>query len=163
MQPSDINRQLALEEEYILKSQGRGIAAWNDTLDNARLHQNPKAYAVVVNAMQSSIEALEVICNKGTRGAGGKYRGLIRVLGYDKCIAIAMHILLNTCISSNPRMQACLSNIGKAIELEILIQSLDKVNPLYVKNTEQNLKDKKVFSLYHRYRTFVQGFTLSKD
>ena len=158
MQSSDIKRQLSIEEEYILKSQGRGIAAWNDTLDNARLHQNPKAYAVVVDAMQSSIKELEYMCCAGTRGTGGKYRILIRELGYEKCVAIAMHILLNTCVSPNTRMQACLTTIGKAIELELLIQSLDKVNPLYVKSTEEDLRGKKVFSLYHRYRTFVQGY-----
>ena len=106
----------------------------------------PRAAALLARVYADVAQALQVIADVKTRGAGGKLKGWLRNIPKDVAAVIAVRECIHLCSSSDSInrpvvLQDLAINIGKLIELEVRIAEASAVNPLYMMKVHDRIKE----------------------
>jgi len=161
-----VQRQIELEQKYTTEGVLRTIRQWEKDLEQGRVADTTIGRAITIRCYHLVRNELEGLVNAGTRGMGGKYRGLIRDIGIDKAAIIALRTALqctpetyNGFLSSRrdntrvPVVQTYLSLASAALEVEFMITKLSIAAPIYVDKVVKSMEEARTRSVNHRTRT----------
>lgn len=152
-------RQVELEKQYTTQGILDAMAHWEREAAAGRTADHHVGRTLSVRLYHLVQEALEEICTAGTRGLGGKYRGYIRAVGYDKAAVVAIRLLLNLTTKklridrTAPLAQDFISEAGTQMHMEFTHCMLTLAAPGYMRAVDQYMKDNGTRSVNHRRRT----------
>lgn len=163
-----LERQIKIESEYTNQGILLAVQKWEKDQAEGRLADTSVGRALTIRTYKLVQEQLEIICNAGTRGVGGKYRALLKEVGLDKCAIIGMRIALGLVggtkskhhagmqgRNGEPLAQDFLSDAGLNIEAEHMLIKLSAAAPGYMHRVMVSLDDARTKSLNHRRRTLA--------
>ena len=151
-------RQIELEEEARAVAYAKGQAIIQDALDSGRYSELPVGRKLLAEAFNGCVADLEATLNARGAGLYAKYRGMLRRIPVETSVALGMRYLLSAVthpVQSKARFQTILTELGKAIEAEAMVCSIEKAAPVYLERTLQYLDRSYTKSINHRYRTFL--------
>lgn len=161
-------RQEKIESEYTNQGILLAVQKWEKDQAEGRLADTSVGRSLTVRTYRLVQEELSLICNSGARGVGGKYRGLLKEVGLDKCAIIGMRIALGLVggvkakqhsvlpnRTGEPLVQDFLSDAGMNLEAEHMLTKLTAAAPGYMHRVMQSLDDARTKSLNHRRRTLT--------
>lgn len=131
----------------------------------------PRAQALVRRMYAVVEESLVEIMNTKVRGRGGQYLNLLRKLSPELASVIAIRCCIEKCSiikrGKGGRQMVTLQNlamtIGRQYDTEILIADSEKVNPLYMKKVQQQVKDNATTNVGHIRRLYSVAYTRVMD
>lgn len=163
-----LERQAKIESEYTNQGILASVQKWEKDQAEGRLADTSVGRALTVRTYKLVQEQLEIICNSGARGVGGKYRSLLKDIGLDKCAIIGLRTALGLVggvrtkqIASMPGRQGeplaqdFLSDCGLSLEAEHMLTKLQIAAPGYMHRVLQSMDETRTKSLNHRRRTLT--------
>lgn len=152
-------RQIELEKQYTTQGVLDALAHWERESAEGRTADHYIGRNLSVRLYKLVQAALEEICTAGTRGLGGKYRGYIRQVGYDKAAVISIRLVLNLATKklrldrTAPLAQDFISEAGTQMHMEFMHTMLSTAAPGYMNAVDKYMKDNGTRSVNHRKRT----------
>lgn len=156
------DRQKVMEDEYTNQGIADAIKKWQDDLAAGRLAETNVGKRLTIRLYNMLEGELEVQCNAGTRGVGGRYRRLLKEVGLDVCAVIGLRTALSMYGSMRgrigeprvPVVQDFISEVGADLELEHMHRKLTIAAPGYMHRVNTSLEEARTKSANHRKRTF---------
>lgn len=155
-----IERQRKLEDEYTEQGITDALNQLAKDMHEGRLSDTQGGRRIVAQTYALVAEALAEICEAGTRGLGGRYRTLVREVGYDKCAVIALRCALGivggakaSSGGDSPVAQRFLTDAGRAVELEHMTAKVSLAAPGYMHLVLKSLHEARTSNQNHRRRT----------
>ena len=151
-------RQIALEDEYSTASLVAGQQQILEAFKQGRATDVGTGRLTLAKAYAAGLEHFLAFLEVKTRGAGGKYKRLLRIAAPEVLVMATLREVINGCANPEPpNMQAVLTSVGKIIETESMLACMEKVNDRYTERTVEYLDSAGTKSVSHRYRTFLAG------
>lgn len=154
-------RQIELEKEYSTQGIVDALAHWEKECAAGRMADTHIGRTLCVRMYRLVADELQMMCETGTRGVGGKYRSLIREVGYDKAAVIGIRTALNWFTvklrsgRTAPIVQDFISDAGRLMNMEHMHTSLSTIAPGYMARVDEYMRDNGTRSASHRKRTLV--------
>jgi len=153
-------RQRKLEDEYTEQGITDALNQLAKDMHEGRLFETQGGRRIVAQTYALVAETLAEICEDGSRGLGGRYRGLVRDIGYDKCAVIALRTALGLLGSHRasaegeaPVTQKFLQEAGHCAELEHMAIKVTLAAPGYMHMVLKSMHEARTSSQTHRRRT----------
>jgi hypothetical protein len=164
-----LDRQIKLEDEYTNQGILLAVARWEADLEAGRLADTGAGRSLTLKTYKLVVAELETICSAGTRGVGGRYRQLLREVGFDVCAIIAMRAALGLVgharskalrargrdRTGEPIAQDFISDVGNSLEAEHILMKLTIAAPGYMHRVLQSLDETRTRAQNHRRRTLL--------
>ncbi|BEQ12888.1 putative RNA polymerase [Pseudomonas phage Ep4] len=156
-------RQVALEVEHTNQGVLAAMNKWQADLAAGRLADTDIGRRLTLKVYKLVAEKLVAICTAGMRGVGGRYRTLIREVGYPECAVIGLRVALGL-IGRGPSQRAgrgepiaqdFLSTAGEMVATEHMLKKLQVAAPGYMHRVLESMDTARTKSLNHRKRTFL--------
>lgn len=152
-----VQRQLEIENKARTRAIDRSRKAVRDALDGGRASELLPVQRLISAAFSSVTDSIEATKNDKSRGIGGKYRKLLRLVDTD-VLATASLVYVLDCICAEKMAQfsaqALMAGLGRIVQAEILHRNLQVVAPAYINRVHEYMKEKATRSLSHIMRTF---------
>lgn len=154
-------RQIKLEQEYSTQGVLDAFAHWEKERDAGRMADTHIGRTLTIRLYKLVQTELETICTAGTRGVGGKYRSLIKDVGYDRAAVVAIRTILRLVTMklradrTAPIVQDFVSAAGEIMNMEYMHFCLRTAAPGYMARVDQYMQDNNTRSVNHRKRTLV--------
>lgn len=157
-----VQEQLLSEDRIKEQSYLKGTQMVADALKAGRYCDLPQGRLVLARAFNAAEEHLTTVLESKTAGLFGKYKGMLRRVPVNIAVVIALRRVLNACADpeGTGKMQAVLSDIGRAIELEAMMASIAEAGQngvLYLERTLEYLDGGRTLNLNHRYRSLLRA------
>ncbi|AXY81912.1 putative RNA polymerase [Pectobacterium phage Momine] len=155
------DRQRELEAQYTNQGIIDAMAYWEKEKEAGRAADHDVGRVLSMRLHKLVQDELESICSKGTRGVGGKYRSLIKAVGYDKAALVGLRQFLGLATKrlkadrTAPLAQEFISATGEGLQLEYMHSTLSTIAPGYMRSVDKYMKDNGTRSQSHRKRTLV--------
>lgn len=152
-------RQVELEKQYTTQGIVDALNHWEKEAAAGRTADHHIGRNLSVRLYKLVQQELESICTSGTRGLGGKYRGYIRQVGYDKCAVVAIRLVLNLATKklrldrTAPLAQDFISAAGTHLHMEYMHSMLTLAAPGYMNAVDKYMQDNGTRAVNHRRRT----------
>lgn len=151
-------RQIELEEKYSTMSLVAGQQQIIDAFKQGRAADVGTGRILLAKAYAASLEVFKTESAKPARGVYGKYWKLLRIASPEVLVMAGLREVINGCASPEPvAMQQFLRSVGRIIETESMLVSMEQVSDTYTKRTVEYLDSTGTKSVSHRYRTFKRG------
>lgn len=151
-------RQIELEDEYSTASLVAGQQQILEAFKQGRATDVGTGRLMLAKAYEAGLEYFLKFLEIKTRGAGGKYKRLLRIAAPEVLVMATLREIINGCANPEPQpMQSVLRSVGKIIEAESMLACMEKVNDRYTERTVEYLDSAGTKSVSHRYRTFLAG------
>lgn len=151
-------RQIELEDEYSTASLVAGQQQILEAFKQGRATDVGTGRLMLAKAYEAGLEYFLQFLEIKTRGAGGKYKRLLRIAAPEVLVMATLREIINGCANPEPQpMQSVLRSVGKIIETESMLACMEKVNDRYTERTVEYLDSAGTKSVSHRYRTFLAG------
>ena len=152
------DRQIELEEQYSAMSIRKGQDLVNTAFTQGRAADVGEIQVLLIKTYDDVMRDLSAFLAQPHRGLNGKYAGLLRRVPVNLLTTMGLRQIIQACANPEPvSMQSLLNQLGKAIETECLITTMQEVSQQYVNRTEEYLDEAKVHSISHIHRTYTRG------
>ena len=152
------DRQIELEEQYSAMSIRKGQDLVNTAFTQGRAADVGEIQVLLIKTYDDVMRDLSAFLAQPHRGFNGKYAGLLRRVPVNLLTTMGLRQIIQACANPEPvSMQSLLNQLGKAIETECLITTMQEVSQQYVNRTEEYLDEAKVHSISHIHRTYTRG------
>lgn len=147
-------QQIEIEKQYSHKSILASIKQTQSAIDQGRAADTGIGKRIVAQAFEVAKAEL-IRLSSITRGAGGKYRGMIKRGDIDTITVASLRLVLGCCVQEkSPMLQDVCRSLGQMLETEVLIEAVTKANPVYTSKTLGYLDSTNTTAVHHRNRTF---------
>jgi len=154
-------RQIELENKYTVQGLADAVAYWDKESQAGRAADHDIGRVLSMRLLKLVQTELEAVCTDGSRGLGGKYRGLVGAVGYDRAALIGLRTFLSLLANKlrNGRTaliaQDIIQKAGDIMAMEYLHSMLTQAAPGYMRSVDKYMQDNGTRSTSHRKRTLV--------
>jgi DNA-directed RNA polymerase len=151
-------RQIELEKKYSHEAVLAGMRAVEKAFAEGRVADIPAGRVVISKAFNVATELIDETKASRVRGQYGTAVKYIRALPSDLVAVIGLREVLNSIASQEILyVQDILRNIGKLIETEYIIHSINEVAPILVEKVERQLRASNTKATHHIKRTMLRA------